>query len=67
MQESDVDREARLRELASELFFTLKTEGSRFALYRNVDVPEPVRHEGLTLAEVEDILSTWKLRGPHGG
>jgi micrococcal nuclease len=35
--------------------------------HRNVDVPEPVRHEGLTLAEVEDILSTWKLRGPHGG
>jgi hypothetical protein len=67
MQENDADREARLRILASELFFTLKTEGTRFALYRNVDVPEPVRHEGLTLAEVEDILSTWKLRGPHGG
>jgi hypothetical protein len=67
MQENDVDREARLRQLASELLFTLKTEGSQFALYRNVDLPKNVRHEGLTLAEVEDILNTWKLRGPHGG
>jgi hypothetical protein len=67
MQENEAHREARLRELASKLFFTLKTEGSRFALYRDVDVPEPVRHDGLTLAEVEDILNTWKLRGPHGG
>jgi hypothetical protein len=26
-----------------------------------------VRHDGLSLDEVEDILNTWKLRGPHGG
>ena len=66
MQENEVDREARLRELASKLFFTLKTEGSRFALYRDVDIPTLVRHNDLSLDEVEDILNTWKLRG-HGG
>lgn len=60
------DRETRLRELASKLFFTLKGQGSRFALSRDVDVPKLVRHDGLTLDEVEDILNTWKLRG-HGG
>jgi hypothetical protein len=41
MQENEADREARLRELASKLFFTLKNQGFRFALYRDVDVPEP--------------------------
>jgi len=29
VQENEADREARLRELASELFFTLKSQGSR--------------------------------------
>ena len=67
MQESEADREARLRELASKLFFTLKRQGARFALCRDVDVPKVVRHDGLTLDEVEDTLNTWKLRGPHGG
>ena len=67
MQENEADREARLRELASKLFFTLMAEGSRFALYRDVDVSKPVRHDGLTLDEAEEILNTWKLRGPHGG
>jgi hypothetical protein len=59
MQKNDADREARLRELASKLFFTLKNQGSQFALYRDVDVSKPVRHDGLTLDEVEDILSTF--------
>jgi hypothetical protein len=67
MLENEADREARLREVASKLFFTLKNQGSRFSLYRDVDVSEPVRHDGLSLNEVEDILTTWKLRGPHGG
>ena len=67
MQESELGREARLRELASKLFFTLTAESSRFALYRDVDVSKPVRHDGLTLDEAEEILNTWKLRGPHGG
>ena len=65
MQEKEADREARLREVASKLFFTLKNQALRFSLYRVVDVPEPVRHEGLSLDEVEDTLNTWKLRGPH--
>jgi hypothetical protein len=67
MEESKADREARLRELAARLLFTLESQGSRFALYRDVDVPKPVRHDRLTLDEVEDVLNTWKLRGPHGG
>jgi hypothetical protein len=40
MQENEADREARLQEVASNLFFTLKRQGLRFALYRDVDVPE---------------------------
>ena len=67
MQETDADREVRLRGLACRLLFTLSKEGSRFCLYREADVPQPVRHDDLTLDEVEEILSTWKLRGPHGG
>jgi hypothetical protein len=67
MEESHADRETRLRELASRLLFTLSKEGSRFSLFRNTDVPQPVRHDGLTLDEVEEKLNTWKLRGPHGG
>jgi hypothetical protein len=67
MQENEADRERRLRELASELFFSHKRRGSRFALYRDVDVPKPVRYDDLALGEVEHILNTWKLRGPHGG
>jgi hypothetical protein len=67
MQESEADREARLRELASKLLFTMQNQGSRFGLYRDADVSRSVRHEGLTLDEVEDILNTWKLRGLHGG
>jgi hypothetical protein len=67
MEDNTSEREARLQELASRLLFELKNEDSRFALYRDVDVEEPVRRNGLTLDEVEDILNTWKLRGPHGG
>ena len=56
MHESEANREARLRELASKLFFTLKGQGSQFVLCRDVDVPEVVQHHGLTLDEVEDVL-----------
>ena len=66
-EEKESDREKRLRELASRLFFTLRKEGSRFRLCREADVSQPVRHEGLTLDEVEETLNTWKLRGFHGG
>ena len=67
MQESEAEREARLRELAAKLFFTLERQGLRFALYRDVDVSQPISRDGLTIDEVEDVLNTWKLRGPHGG
>ena len=67
MHQNEPDREARLRELASQLLFSMENQGGRFRLYRDADVSRPVRHEGLTLDEVEEILNTWKLRGPHGG
>jgi hypothetical protein len=67
MNETEAEREERLRELASKLFFTLKRNGSRYDLYRDADVSRPVQHEGLPLDEVEKILNRWKLRGPHGG
>jgi hypothetical protein len=38
MQENEADRERRLRELASKLLFMIERRGSRFALYRDVDV-----------------------------
>ena len=49
------------------VFFRLENQGSRYTLCRDVDVPKPVRHEGLTLDEVEEILNTWKLHGLHAG
>jgi hypothetical protein len=67
MREHKASRETTLRELASKLSFTLENQGSHFALFRNADVSRPVRHDGLTLDDVENILATWKLRGPHGG
>jgi hypothetical protein len=67
MQQNETDREPRLRELASKLLFSMENQGGGFRLYRDADVSSPVRHEGLTLDEVEEILNTWKLRGPHGG
>jgi hypothetical protein len=67
MGEAAAAREERLRQLASKLFFTLEYNGARYELYRDADVERPVRHEGLTLDEVEQILNRWKLRGPHGG
>jgi hypothetical protein len=38
MQENEADRERRLRELASKLLFRFERRGSRFSLYRDVDV-----------------------------
>jgi hypothetical protein len=67
MQENEADRERHLRELAATLWFNFERRGSRVSLYRDIDVPKPIRHDDLTFDEVEDILNTWKLRGPHGG
>jgi len=66
MEESHAARESRLRELASRLLFTLSNEGSLYSLHREADVSQPIRHDGLTLDEVEETLNTWKLRGPNG-
>ena len=67
MQDGESERKARLRELASKLFFSLEEQSSGYSLYRDVDVNNPVRHGALTLEEAEHILNTWKLRGLHGG
>ena len=67
MQTHDPERERHMYALATELLFDVKKEGARFTLTREADVSAPVRHENLTLAEAEEVLSTWKLRGAHGG
>lgn len=61
------NRQDALRQLARLLFFEVEENGGRFTLTRTADVPKPVRHEGLSLDEAEELLNTWKLRGPHGG
>ena len=60
-------REANLRTLADKLSFAVEKIGERFTLTRTADVSRPVCESGLTLAEAEHLLETWKLRGPHGG
>ncbi len=67
MQMQEPDRERHLRELAQKLLFEVDKQGGRFTLSRTINVSKPVRHESLTLEEVEELLSTWKLRGFHGG
>ena len=64
---TETSREAHMKELAGKLYFKVDTNGSRFSLYRDVDVAEPVQHDDLTLEEAEDLLNKWKLRGFHGG
>jgi hypothetical protein len=61
------ERERHAHELATRLLFKLEKHGKTFTLTRDVDVSHRVQHENLTIAEVENILNTWKLRGPHGG
>lgn len=60
-------REDRLRELAERLMFKVTKSGELFTLVRTADVSEPVIESDLTLHESEELLETWKLRGPHGG
>jgi hypothetical protein len=61
------DREQAAFELAAQLLFKLEKHGSGYSLSRDVDVKTPVRHDNLTLPEVEEMLETWKMRGFHGG
>jgi len=65
--DSTSERESKLRSLADRLQFTLLKAQNRYTLSRTADVPRPVCEEGLTLEQAEDMLQTWKLRGPHGG
>jgi hypothetical protein len=61
------DKESEMISLAGRLLFDVEKQGSRYALHRSTDVSEPVRKSNLTLAEAEEFLNTWKLRGFHGG
>ena len=61
------EREAHLRSLADRLEFTVEKHGDRFKLTRTADVSRPVCEDSLTLAEAEELLKTWKLRGLQGG
>ena len=65
--ESGSDRGDQLRTLAKMLLFRVEQDGPLFTLTRTADVSTPVRHEGLTIEEAEEVLNTWKLRGFHGG
>jgi hypothetical protein len=67
MSVSDLQRERAARELAEQLLFKLDKRDGRFSLLREADVHSPVKHDNLTLDEVEGLLETWKLRGLHGG
>jgi hypothetical protein len=60
------EREQHLRKLAEKLLFTVEKSGARFTLLRSTDLSCPVRREGLTLEQAEE-LTTWKLRGLQGG
>ena len=67
MTDQTANQEEKMRNLAAQLFFDVEKHGAKFTLYRDVDVPEPVRREDLTLEEAEELLDTWKLHGFHGG
>jgi hypothetical protein len=61
------EREVHLRTLADKLLFKVERSGERFTLTRTADVSKPVRHERLTIAQAEELLGNWKLRGLGGG
>jgi hypothetical protein len=63
----DNQREARLRDLAGKLEFKVVKDGERYSLTRTADVSRPVEEQNLSLAEAEQLLETWKLRGLQGG
>ena len=67
MQGPAAEREQALLDLAARLYFTVEKRGSRFSLFRDVDVRRPVRRDDLTIKQAEELLETWKLRGFHGG
>jgi hypothetical protein len=60
-------REGRMRALAEELEFTVEKNHGGFTLMRTSELPRPEREENLTLAQAEELLERWKLRGLGGG
>jgi hypothetical protein len=60
-------RERKAKRLADKLFFKLDRQGNLYSLRRTAGVSGAVRHDNLSLDEVERELEMWKLRGPHGG
>jgi hypothetical protein len=67
MSDEHAKRERAMREMASRLFFSVKRRGSRYDLRRDLEGEEIVQRDGLTLEEAESLLTTWKMRGAHGG
>jgi hypothetical protein len=63
----DATRETELRSLAERLEFDVDKRGGRFTLTRTADLSRPERAEDLTLAQAEELLERWKLRGLGGG
>jgi hypothetical protein len=64
---NNAEREQHLFDLAERLGFSAEKHGACFSLvYKGADA-KPFREENLSLEQAEDILRTWKLRGPHGG
>lgn len=62
-----MSRISNLQELGERLMFSVEQSGDSFTLTRTADVSRPVHEENLTLEQAEQLLETWKLRGPHGG
>ncbi|MBV9557202.1 MAG: hypothetical protein JO254_08970 [Pseudolabrys sp.] len=56
-----------MRSLAEKLSFKVEKSDGRFTLTRTIDLSRPERETNLTLAQAEELLEVWKLRGPHGG
>jgi hypothetical protein len=60
-------READMRALAEKLQFKVDKTERGFTLTRTSELSRPERRENLTLAQAEELLETWKLRGLGGG
>ena len=56
-----------MRALAEQLQFSVEKSGDRFTLMRTAELSRPELETNLTLAQAEDLLKTWKLRGLGGG
>ena len=61
------ERERHLFHLAGLLSFEVRKHGDSFSLTRTDDIERPLHRDGLSIEEAEEVLNTWKLRGPHGG